>query len=62
MYKPFPNQYLYLSTCLIISFSRWAQFAFAAENLKDLFRRDIKDWHYLTACHQNSWGNWYGVG
>ena len=31
------------------------------KNLIDLFRRDIKDWHYITACHLNSWSNWYGV-
>ena len=40
---------------MIISVSRWAQFVSPAENLRDLFRRDIKDWHYITACHLNSW-------
>ena len=61
MYKRFPNQYLYLSTCLIISVLQWAQFVLAAEDLIDLFRRDIKDWNYITACHLNIWGNWNGV-
>ena len=45
--KPFPNEYLYLSNCLIVSVLRWAQFAF--KDLIDLFRRDIKDWQYITS-------------
>ena len=48
---------------MIISVLRWAQFAFAAERFdsRDLLRIDIKDWHYITTCHLNSWGN-IGMG
>ena len=32
------------------------------KDLIELFRRDIEDWHYITACHLNSWGDRYEVG
>ena len=37
------------------------------KDLIELFRRDIKDWYYITACHLliikiYSWGDWHGVG